>query len=379
MAKRYKGYHRMRFTYNGKRYEVYGHTKNECEEKKQAKLLEIKAGNVKRENPTLDQWYKAWTSTRKNVKDSTLKSEGAWYKKASKQLLDNGFMLGEMHVRDIKTVDIIKVQSSLEVAGLKNNSINTIIHHVSHVFSAAIDNEIIDRNPCKPVKALKITDTPARETIHRALTKKETAVFLEAASDSFYYDIFRFALNTGMRCGEISALYNSDIRDGKIYVDRTATEGIAGREIGQNTKTRSSKRVIPLNDTLKEIIAHQRKINRILDGDTLNINDTIFKSADRTLLSHGACNAEIKRLCKETGIEPFTMHAFRDTFATRALEAGIDPKVLQELLGHASFSMTMDLYGHVMDDTKTSAMSVLDKVNEGTEVISKQEKIKRII
>ena len=50
------------------------------------------------------------------------------------------------------------------------------------------------------------------------------------------------------------------------------------------------------------------------------------------------------------------MHAFRDTFATRAIESGIDPKTLQEILGHSDISMTLNLYAHVMDDTKHEAM-----------------------
>ena len=71
---------------------------------------------------------------------------------------------------------------------------------------------------------------------------------------------------------------------------------------------------------------------------------------------------EIKRVCKRTGIEHFTCHAFRDTFATRAIEQGVAPRTLQELLGHSDFSLTMNLYGHVLDDTKEKAMNALQIV-----------------
>ena len=61
---------------------------------------------------------------------------------------------------------------------------------------------------------------------------------------------------------------------------------------------------------------------------------------------------EIRTICSQIGIEPFTLHSLRATYATRCIAGGMNPKTLQELLGHTSFSMTMDLYGHVLDDTK---------------------------
>ena len=66
---------------------------------------------------------------------------------------------------------------------------------------------------------------------------------------------------------------------------------------------------------------------------------------------------EIKKICKAAGIAPFTAHAFRDTFATRAIESGMNPKTLQEILGHADISITMNLYCHVMEDTKVRQMN----------------------
>ena len=54
------------------------------------------------------------------------------------------------------------------------------------------------------------------------------------------------------------------------------------------------------------------------------------------------------------------MHAFRDTFETRAIENGMNPRTLQELLGHSNFNLTMSLYGHVLNDTKCKAMDELN-------------------
>ena len=164
-----------------------------------------------------------------------------------------------------------------------------------------------------------------------------------------------------MRCGEIGALYTSDIRDGKIYVERTITKGDSGNyEIGDSVKTGNGRRQIPLNDALREIIEHQREINKLFEGDRIvEFRDRIFKAPERGLLMATPADREIARICKRTGIEKFTMHAFRATFATRCIEAGINPRTVQDLLGHADFGITMNLYGHVIDETKAQAMNEL--------------------
>jgi len=357
-------YLRKSFTYNGRRYEVYGHTKKELNEKYLEKLSELKAGVYKRENPKMDDLYRRWTETRKNVKSATIRKQKTQYKLCASVVVDDlKIPLGSMRIRDVKPADIRSVQTALDNGRIKKRTINDAIAHLGHFFNFAIDEEIIDKNPCRPVKSLRITETPARDTIHRALSIEETNDFLEAAKDSYYYNVFQFALNTGMRVGEIGALYNSDIHDGYIHVERTITKTEIGFEIEESTKTAAGKRKIPLNDTLRGILKSQRRINEVLDYKTTRINDRIFKAVKRGLLLEHTCNRDIKKYCKAAGIEPFTMHAFRDTFATRLLEQGVDPKVVQELLGHADFSTTMNIYAHVLDGTKRAAMGVLDEVN----------------
>lgn len=67
-------------------------------------------------------------------------------------------------------------------------------------------------------------------------------------------------------------------------------------------------------------------------------------------------DTHLYKLCDEAGIKRFCMHALRHTYATRAIESGMQPKVLQKLLGHASIKTTMDRYVHVTDDSMASAV-----------------------
>ena len=72
-------------------------------------------------------------------------------------------------------------------------------------------------------------------------------------------------------------------------------------------------------------------------------------------------DTHLYKLCDEAGIKRFCMHALRHTYATRAIESGMQPKVLQKLLGHASIQTTMDRYVHVTNDSMLKAVSLLKK------------------
>ena len=73
----------------------------------------------------------------------------------------------------------------------------------------------------------------------------------------------------------------------------------------------------------------------------------------------------VRSLSKESPVimKFFSVHAFRDTFASRAIRAGVPPNTLKEILGHASLSMTMDLYAHVSQSDKRQAMEMLQDVS----------------
>ena len=129
-----------------------------------------------------------------------------------------------------------------------------------------------------------------------------------------------------MRIGEIGALYQSDIYYDTIHIVRTITKTeTGGYQIGEDTKTKHGKRTIPMNDQIREVIDHQKHINKKLDGDkVVAMNELIFKAPERGLLMSTPVDREIKGICERTGIEKFTAHAFRATFATRCIEQGVD-------------------------------------------------------
>ena len=189
------------------------------------------------------------------------------------------------------------------------------------------------------------------------MTDDEIHRFFEAAEGVWYYNLFVVMIQTGCRAGEACALMYEDVGEEFLSIKRTVTRNEDGNYvIGSTAKTKAGVREIPLNDTIREVLADQREFNEKNhmnkdEGDTL-----YFHNSRGGVTSAHHINETIEVICRDNGIEPFSTHAFRHTFATRAIESGMMPKTLQDILGHADINMTMNLYSHVMDETKIKEM-----------------------
>lgn len=360
--KRADGLLQRTFTFNNKRYVVYGHDNTELNKKETAKREELEKGLQTRINPTICEYFEKWSDRRRGtVSEATMRRNRHMFESVANVRIESiKKNAGALRIKEIQFDDLQEIQRTLSEKS-STRTVNDTMELIKHIFKDACNERLIDYNPCVLLKPLKRTEPAARDTIHRALTIEEQTAFFNAdeVQNSFYYDIFRIAILTGMRIGEIAALKNNDIYDGFIHVERTITRTESGGyRIGENAKTAAGRRKIPLNDNIKAVLKHQKEINRMLDGNIETIDDTIFKSSrNRGIVISYPVNKEIKRLCSITGISPFTIHALRDTFCTRAIESGVDPKTLQELMGHKDISVTMNIYAHVMDSTKIEAMN----------------------
>ncbi len=359
MKKRKDGRYQRKFTVDGVHCVVLGRSKAELDRKEYEKRQQIESGQATRKNPTMNEYFEKWIAAQEgHLKVATVYGYKSVYQ-TCRNIKIGSVCFGSLRLLDVTTDDIRELQASLSNQ-LHTATVNNKMGIIKAMFNSAMNENRIQFNPCKPVKNLKRKEPETRETIHRALTNEEVTLFMDKAKDSFYYDVYRLALATGMRTGEIEALTMRDIHDGFIWINRTVTRAeTGGQTLGDSPKTHHGERRIPLNESIKEILEHQKGINAMLYGNIVSMNDCLFKSPKGQIIDDSRLNANIKKICKEIGIEKFAMHAFRDTFATRCIEAGINPKTLQELLGHANFNITMSLYGHVQDDTKIAAMETL--------------------
>lgn len=364
--KRPGGGYEKRFTIDGVRYSVYAERKDDLQAKEDAKRAQIKAGIYHtNETITLNQYFDEWIEGKAlSIRPATVNLYQRWYNRYIRKTL------GKHKVRTLERRQIIALMNNLaNKAGIATaNQVHVL---VGSILKGAIADDIISRNVAAGIPAMKKKGAPARETIHRELTEREIEKFFTAAKGCYYYMAFRFLLNTGTRVGECIALQWKDIdrNNNIIHIRRTITKDRAGKWIvGEAAKTKTSKRDIPMNETVKRIIDYQWNLYRALNGivspfDFVFPNRSGGHADENSLVNSMRYILEKCNKGAEIPIKHFSAHAFRDTFASRAIRAGVPPNTLKEILGHASLSMTMDLYVHVSQGDKRQAMEKLQAMS----------------
>lgn len=169
---------------------------------------------------------------------------------------------------------------------------------------------------------------------------------------------------TGIRLGELCGLKWEDIdfEAGTMSVSRTVTRTKSSETGGTSTvllvgspKSRKSVRKIPLPDFLIEMFGKQNEHNE---------NDKFFiLTGTETPLDPRTYQKLFKRILMNVGVKDRKFHAIRHTFATRALELGIDIKTMSEILGHSSVTVTLNIYAHSLYEQKRIAMDKLNNMH----------------
>ena len=368
VIKRADGRLQKRFTVEGKRYSIYGFTVAELLEKELKKREEIEKGTYKKNKQViLDDYFVEFLEQRsKYVKGNTLYKYKTLYKNHLKPLL------GKKKIISIERRECLKTQNDIS----KNTSISTT-NEVMKILKTILGNALIDGiitdNPMIGIKPLKDTkEVKAINTKHRALTEEEQRVFMEQLKkdNAFYYELIAFMLSTGVRYGEAVALSWGDVdyKNNVIHINKTVTKTIDGKQAVGTPKTKTSIRDIPMNQGIRDILKSQKqKCALVYANIPHGIDNRIFPSPYGNITFVRQFNEDLKGAIKrvnESGfkLDNFTSHCFRDTFATRFIEQGGTPQTLKTILGHSSLSMTMDLYAHVLPNTKQKEMDMISIV-----------------
>ena len=363
IRKRKDGTLEKRFTINGKRYSAYGKTTKEVNEKEYEIREKLKQGiYTDNRNITFDGYFKEWIERKKgNVKESTIYSYSCYYNHTISP------ELGKRKLQQLERRELYNFQGKLAET-CKPTHINQVFKVVRMILNDAVADDILLKNPANGIKALKNTEEAAVDTIHRALTEHDQKVFMEAARDNYYYELMAILLLTGMRQGEAAALTWQDIdyKNNVIHITKTRMVNEEGRiDISNSPKTKASIRDIPMNDAIRKILKQQKDKMKLINGSVIiPIDQRIFSTQRDGLINSQVLGRAIDSVLDQLEdegihIERFTAHCFRDTFATRFIEQGGNPQTLKRLLGHNSLAMTMDLYSHVLPNTKQREMDLL--------------------
>ena len=361
IRKRPSGGYEYRFTYNGVRVSVGGGSIKECKAKAEDRKAEIDTGIYNaNDNITLNQYFKEWiTQKEMSVKPATILMYQSTYNNHIKPIL------GRYKIKKIERRQIVSMINDVVKSG-KLGAAAYVRRTIVSILNSAMADEIISRNVAANVKSVRSDKPPARETIHREITDQELEAVFHFLKNTIHYNACRFMLYTGVRVGECCGLQWKDIdrKHGIIHIRRTATRDLKARNVlGDSTKTKKSRRDIPMNKDVSAVIEEQWELY-INTHDCISLCDYVFPSRSGTLANGSAIGqtltqAEKKARAHGFNIPYFSVHAFRDTFASRAVRAGISPNTLKELLGHSSLAMTMDLYAHVNQEDKIEGMKKL--------------------
>jgi integrase len=323
---------------------------------------------------TVDEWFEFWIENIVgDLAPNTLRNYRERY------IHNIQPVIGKMLIANVKPMHCKKVFILMD-ANYAGSTIRQTYVAMGTMFKAAKMNDLISRHPMDGVRFTK--PVRAKDDI-KFLTREDQRTFLETAQRSHNYYQYALILETGLRTGEMIGL----TWDAVDFEKRTLTvnKTLEFRHAQQHwragpPKTQQSYRTIPLTDRAYDILKdiwesrEGRKESPLL-SQTLEYMDRRTGVTSQLVMrdlvfinwrtgepaKNSSYDTHLYKLCDEARINRFCMHALRHTYATRAIESGMQPKVLQKLLGHASIQTTMDRYVHVTTDSMDQAVKLFQQ------------------
>lgn len=318
---------------------------------------------------TVDAWFEFWIN---NIVSDRAPNTIRNYREKYKVNIQP--VIGDFSITDVKPMHCKRVLNQMD-AVYAGSTIRQVYIIMGSLFKAALMNDIIKKHPMDGVLYSKPTKAPNKI---KYITVEEQKLFLDAAKKTHNYRQYAFILETGLRAGEMIGLTWDDIDWGAktLTVCKTLTY-LHDKHCWHAgpPKTKASYRTIPLTKRAYRILkdvyrerdsrTESERLEQSLEyidcmsGEirTLDMRDLVFLGWRCGLpIKASAYDEEIRKICDKAGIRHISLHPLRHTYATRAIEKGVNPKALQKLLGHAHLQTTMDRYVHVTDESMRKAV-----------------------
>ncbi len=297
------------------------------------------------------QWLNIWLDlyVKSTVKERTFER---YNQITQKQLIP---LLGEYELSELSAVVLQKFVAQLSmVKGLSANTVNCIITVMQNSLKTAVIVGAVDKQYAGNIQRPKPAE---KEVTCFSLEEQKKIEKYIAESNKPKLQGIAFGFYTGLRLGELLALKWTDIDfdKGLLYVNKSCHDKyINGKcvKIIETPKTTHSRRVIPIPKQLMPMLKSLHKQSHSVYVVAENENGIGNRSYQRSF----------ELLLKKLNIPHKGFHSIRHTFATRAIECGMDVKTLSEILGHKNPTVTLTRYAHSLLEHKTEMMNKLGKL-----------------
>lgn len=310
-------------------------------------------------NLTLGEWLDKWLEARMRftIRESTLDG----YRRLANNYIKPH--LGDKKIGSVSTADIQKLYNWLRENGrvnehyekgnaLSDSSVRSIHMMLHEAMDAAVQERIIVKNPTEGTVIPKTNYAPKK-----ILTEVQLQKFLDVVrQDDVWCDFFYTELTTGLRRGEICGLkwQDFDEKTGRLQIRRAVSNRKGGGVKVGETKTEKGIRTIQLPPSTVEILKVRKKKSY---SEWVFHNPTVPELP----LSPQTAYHRMKTLLRYAELPSIRFHDLRHTFATMALEHGMDVKTLSTVIGHVSSATTLDIYSHVTDTMQKQAAARIDR------------------
>ncbi len=344
-------------------------TKKDAERKLREMLHSLEMGGYV--NPTtltvgeyLEKWLRDYVAT------NTAPATGASYTMISRRHLIPA--LGSLPLVQLRPHHLqgyyARKLSDGRAHGKGGLSPRTVLHHhrvLSEALQHAVKWGLVARNVATAV------DPPRPRTPQMVVMKpEEVKAFLESVRGSTHYPIFYLALATGMRRGEILGLRwrDVDLDMATLSVSRSLQRLPGQGFIYREPKSARGRRQVALPPSAALMLREHRKqaeSTGLLLGRPISDDDLVFGHPDGSPWDPASVTHAFVRIARRTGLRGIRLHDLRHTHASLMLKQGVHPKVVSERLGHATISITLDTYSHVLPGLQEAAALRFDEVLPG--------------
>ncbi len=338
---------------------TYFSTEKEASNALTIMLYEQRQGTlIVAKDQTVKQLCERWLAVHKpTVRHSTYLT----YRSAIEKHILPAF--GHLALRKLTAQDLDVFYARKAEEGLSSSRIRGIHTIIYMALQQAVRWRLIARNVSQEISTLP-RDTRPQE--RQTLTPEQAQKLLEAAQGHRLEAMITLALATGMRRGELLALRWQDIdwQNKHVNVRRSVSRLPGGYQVSE-PKTASGKRRITLPPFVLAALERHRlrqRETKVKAGSAWEDHDLVFCNTYGRFLNSASLYDLFTALVKKAGLPPMRFHDLRHSAATILMTMKVPVKVIQELLGHSSSSITLNVYGHVLPTMQDAAMDTMERL-----------------